>query len=795
MNIRFSDRLSYKQARNTVILAFLLGMTLSIAQISIDYLNEKQSIDSQVKAIIDITHNPASRIAYNIDSELAQELVTGLLESPIIISAEIVDNTRTTLAFAQREKTDSSYREISDLLFGRSREYREHLQVLHDPEEELGYLHLEVDTFAIGSAFLRRAGFTLFSGFVRTLVLSIILLVLFYFMLTKPLVKLIESISRRNPERDGPSPIPCPTGHEADEIGVLVAATNEHVSSIRANLKRRLAAEEQLQEHLSKLETVVEQRTADLSRANRQLVSSNAQLDKARSEAESMAHARSVFLANMSHEIRTPINGVLGMISLALEGDLPDKQRLQLETAYSSATILTQLLNDILDLTKFDSGNMVLEEIDFDLRACLEQSTRLLSENAAQKSLYLSIDIDPALPERLVGDPVRVHQLASNLLSNAIKFTEQGEVQVCAGFTYAAADRIRVTLEVNDTGIGIDHSVLSDILKPFTQADTATTRKYGGTGLGLSLCQRLTDAMEGTLEIDSTPGQGSTFRVVLPLKLSQPVVAPPAFPDDIAVEPILCLCHHGLMDSLEKHLSHWNIPHLSLGGEGATRSTVMGKQRYPLAIVESDESAALIRAQEPGIRIVRAALQRDLVAESELKPLGYDAQLTLPLQRNELFQLLADLMGYRISEAPIESVGIERNTQSLEVLLVEDNETNQRVAEAMLEHLGHRVTLCGNGKRALELSRVRAFDLILMDCNMPIMDGYETTRRMRQINGVRNLPIIALTANALSEDRQKCLDAGMSDYISKPFRKEELARTIDKWARQPSETATASSPA
>ncbi|WP_426416853.1 response regulator [Aestuariirhabdus sp. LZHN29] len=785
MNIRLSDRLSYKQARNTVILAFLLGTALSVAQISIDYLNEKQSIDSQVKAIIDITHNPASRIAYNIDSELAQELVSGLLESPIIISAEIVDNTRTTLAFSKREQTDSRYREISDLLFGRSREYREQLQVLHDPDEELGYLHLEVDTFAIGSAFLKRAGFTLLSGFIRSLVLSIILLVLFYAMLTKPLVKLIDSISRRNPERDGASPIPCPVGHEADEIGVLVAATNEHVSSIRANLKRRLAAEDRLQKHLSELESVVEQRTADLSRANRQLVSSNAQLDKARSDAESMANARSIFLANMSHEIRTPINGVLGMVSLALEGDIPSQQRQQLETAYSSATILTQLLNDILDLSKFDSGKMVLEQIDFDLRGCIEQAARLLSENAAQKSLYLSVDIDPLLPERVTGDPVRVHQLATNLLSNAIKFTEQGEVQLCVGFATEANDVIRVIIEVHDTGIGIDASVLDEVLKPFTQADTATTRKYGGTGLGLALCQKLTDAMNGKLEIESSPGQGSTFRASLPLTQGKQLVAAPTLPENLCIEPVLCLCQHGLLDSLGKHLSHWKVPHTSLGdNSGGKVKQAQFERNHTLAIVESDESALLIRQQDPEARIILAAPQRDQIAGPELKSRGYEAQLTLPLQRNELFQLLAGLMDYRLSDKAdnIETES-EPESSSLLMLLVEDNETNQKVAEAMLEHLGHRVILCSNGKRALELCRVRAFDLIFMDCNMPIMDGYQTTRRMRQINGVQNVPIIALTANALSEDRQKCLDAGMSDYISKPFRKQDLAAIIDKWSK------------
>ncbi|MCL6415784.1 response regulator [Aestuariirhabdus sp. Z084] len=785
MNIRLSDRLSYKQARNTVILAFLLGTILSIAQVWIDYINEKRSIDSQVRAIIDITHNPASRIAYNIDSELAQELVLGLLESPIIISAEIVDNTQTTLAFARRERSDSRYRDLSDILFGSSREYREHLQVLHDPDEELGYLDLKVDTIAIGSAFLKRAGFTLMSGFVRSLTLSFILLVLFYIMLTKPLVKLIDSISRRDPEHDDDA-IPCPYGHEADEIGVLVEATNQHITSIQGNLNRRLAAEDKLQKHLNQLESTIEQRTADLSRANRKLIASNELLDQARNDAESMANARSVFMANMSHEIRTPINGVLGMISLALEGNLPTQQRHQLETAYSSATILTQLLNDILDLAKFDSGKMTLEQIDFDLRNCIEQAARLLSDNAASKSLYLSIDIDPTLPERVVGDPVRVHQLTTNLLSNAIKFTEQGEVQLCVTYIDETQDGLTINIEVNDTGIGIDEDVLEDILKPFTQADTATTRKYGGTGLGLALCQKLTDAMKGSLEIESSPGHGSTFRATIPFAHSKALVAAPSFPERVNADAVLCLCQHGLIDTLEKHLAYWKIPHQSLSDPRGLQAHARQQQdtNYVLAIVESEENAKVVREFTPQISIIFAAPQRDLLAESELKTHGFDAQLILPLQRNELFHLLAGMMEYHVVHQPSDKTACESINASVDILLVEDNETNQKVAQAMLERLGHKVTLCSNGQHAIELCGAHRFDLVFMDCNMPLMDGYQATRQLRSLPSYQEIPIIALTANALSEDRQKCLDAGMNDYISKPFRKDELARSINRWGQQ-----------
>ncbi len=783
MNIKFTDRLSYKQARNTVFLAFSLGMILSLAQVWVDYDSEKRSIDSQVRAIIDITQNPASRIAYNIDSELAQELVSGLLESPIIISAKIVDNTDAVLAEATRHPEISNYRALSDLLFGLSHNYREKLQVFHDPDEELGFLEIEIDTFSIGSSFLRRSTFTLLNGFISVLTLSIFLLVLFYVMLTKPLVDLVHSISSSDPEKDRIDKIPCPVGHEKDEIGVLVNATNEHVDSIRANLRRRLDAETQLQQHLAKLESTVGQRTADLRQTNRQLTESNEQLDNARREAESMADARAVFLANMSHEIRTPINGVLGMISIALEGDLPEQQRKQLETAYSSGNILTQLLNDILDLSKFDSGKMTLEEIEFDLRESVEQVARLLSESAAKKSLYLSLDIEPNIPEKLMGDPVRINQLVSNLLSNAIKFTEQGEVQLYVNIQREDHDFIYINFEVSDTGIGIDQSVLEDILKPFTQADTDTTRKYGGTGLGLALCQKLADAMNGSLSMNSTLGQGSSFKASIPIKRSTNNFAPPILPPETDIKPILCLANQGLLDSLSKYLTYWDIPHLSLRKQtdiGALHSRKKLDQ-YSIAIIESSESCTLLHALMPQVKIIHAAPYRALLSHNELSLLGIDRQLSLPIQRNELLQILQHQMGAGKTKPQIMSQPTTTMNQHLNILVVEDNQTNQIVAEGMLLLLGHKTVLCNSGKQALQLCKENNFDLIFMDCNMPVIDGYQTTRNLRTSSPVRSIPIIALTANALSEDRQKCLDAGMNDYLSKPFRKEELAKVISKW--------------
>ncbi|EPN60795.1 sensor histidine kinase/response regulator [Pseudomonas syringae pv. actinidiae ICMP 19079] len=455
MDISLKNRLSFKQARLAVLIGFALGTLLSVAQIAIDYASEDASINREIQSLLEIIQNPASRIAYNIDAELAQELTLGLLHSPAVVSARLTDNNDTVLASVERATATGRYRVLSDWLFGESRQFQEKLHLNHVPDETIGTLYLTVDTFAFGSHFLQRAEITLLNGFVRSLALAGILTILFYATLTKPLVRVIRDLSSRDPRTVDQAKITCPPYHEQDEIGVLVATFNRQFETMSSEFSRRRAAEDRLTDHLNELENIVSARTNELKASNMRLRESNEELQIARSTALDMANARSAFLAHMSHEIRTPLNGLLGMLALSLDSPLSAEQRQQLMIAHDSGKVLVELLNDILDMSKFDAGHLEIERIPFDLGGLIEDTANLLSQNAAP-SVELTCLIAPDFPAMVTGDPTRVRQIVSNLLSNALKFTRFGRVDVRLTHHQDAASREhRVRIEVCDTGIGI----------------------------------------------------------------------------------------------------------------------------------------------------------------------------------------------------------------------------------------------------------------------------------------------------------------------------------------------------
>ncbi len=769
MVIPLSNRLSYKQARLTVVVAFILGTLLSLIQVSIDYANEDASIDREIHALQQISHNPAARIAYNIDSELAQELLLGLLQSPSVIRAEIIDSSGGTLASVSRPRAESRYRVFSDFLFRDSRLFEDPLFVSHAPDEPLGVLRIEVDTYPYGATFLNRAALTMISGFVRSLLLSALLLVLFYYTLTKPLVSLIHALS----EREGKSrhtPVACPGGHEKDEIGVLVNVTNHQLESISKEVDQRREAENRLTEYLGELENIVSARTAELKAANNRLLQSNADLDQAREQALHTAQLRSAFLANMSHEIRTPLNGLLGMVALASDGPLNDEQREQLNVARESGKVLMDLLNDILDLSKFEAGELQLESIPFDLASLAEECATLLSQNAAS-GVELCCLISPQLPAQLLGDPTRVRQIINNLLSNALKFTRQGKVTL-----ELRTNGRQVEIELSDTGIGIAEDAMQRIFQPFVQAAPGITRQYGGTGLGLALTRRLCEAMHGELQVESVQHKGSRFCARLPLATHTP---PPALPQLQGSVFALCPIDSGL----QRQLSLW----LSALGLRYQHSATLPETlpECDLLICNNPESLAALREKTSTPMILVSSYGHFLsqAASSALAPFQQIAQ---PLSRQTL---LSQLREHVLHQPKLQVVNeTQAPLPHAEILLVEDNPVNQMVAKGMLLKLGCRVCLAENGEEALQQLEQHRPDLILMDCNMPVMDGYEATQRIRQDGRWTDLPIIALTANALADERERCLKLGMNDYLAKPFRREDLISTLQRWLPPASDT-------
>ena len=766
MDIKFTHRLSYKQARLTVLVGFILGTLLSLLQIGIDYASEDASINREILSLLEISHNPASRIAYNIDAELAQELTLGLLRSPAIISAQLTDNNQTVLANVKRPELQSGYRMISDFLFGAKRQFEDRLYLDHLPNESLGTLRLEVDTYAFGSRFLRRAEVTLLNGFARSLILTGILLALFYVMLTKPLVRVIRELSGRDPRSAEPTTLECPGGHANDEIGVLVKVANQQFENIATEIQQRRNAENRLTDYLAQLEDIVSARTAELKAINARLSQSNQELEVARSTALDMAEARSAFLANMSHEIRTPLNGLLGMIALSLDGPLNAEQQQQLSIAHDSGKVLVELLNDILDLSKFDAGQLELEHIPFDLGSLIEDTANLLSQNAAP-SVELTCLIDPYFPALVLGDPTRVRQIVSNLLSNALKFTRFGRVDVRLS---TWKDGVRI--EVCDTGIGIAQEAQVKIFQPFTQAGAGITRQYGGTGLGLALTYNLCEAMQGRLTISSEVGFGSQFCAELPLPChTRAVIPPPLHGKVLAITNAVS----GLAELLESLLPVWGLTY-----EQRTLDDPLLGLSPDVIITDCPECLFGLRPAMTAPILLVTAYGSFMPGEeaTALAPLQQQAR---PLARNALYQnlrrtLLPDLT--TIDRARLESVPSQRRGR---VLLVEDNPVNQLVAKGMLGKLGCDVVVAAHGVEALDQLEHDEFDLVLMDCNMPVMDGYEASRQIRQSGRWPHLPIVALTANAMSEERERCRAAGMSDYLAKPFRREELAALLDQW--------------
>ncbi|MHB2061564.1 hybrid sensor histidine kinase/response regulator [Pseudomonas sp. SC3(2021)] len=766
MDIKFTHRLSYKQARLTVLVGFILGTLLSLLQIGIDYASEDASINREILSLLEISHNPASRIAYNIDAELAQELTLGLLRSPAIISAQLTDNNSNVLASVKRPELQSGYRVISDFLFGAKRQFEDRLYLDHLPNESLGVLSLEVDTYAFGSRFLRRAEITLFNGFARSLILTGLLLALFYVMLTKPLVRVIRELSGRDPRSAEPTSLICPGGHANDEIGVLVKVANQQFENIATEIQQRRNAENRLTDYLGQLEHIVSARTAELKAINARLSQSNEELEVARRTALEMAEARSAFLANMSHEIRTPLNGLLGMIALSLDGPLNAEQQQQLSIAHDSGKVLVELLNDILDLSKFDAGQLELEHIPFDLGSLIEDTANLLSQNAAP-SVELTCLIDPYFPALVLGDPTRVRQIVSNLLSNALKFTRFGRVDVRLS---TCNDGVRI--EVCDTGIGIAQEAQVRIFQPFTQAGAGITRQYGGTGLGLALTYNLCEAMQGRLTISSETGFGSQFCAELPLPCHTRALSPAPLHGKVLA---ITAASSGLAELLKSLLPAWGLEY----EQRTIEDSLLGLTPDVL-ITDCPECLFGLRPTLTAPILLVTAYGSFLPSEeaAALAPLQQQAR---PLARNALYQNLRRTL--QPDTAAFHDTRLETtpNVRRGLVLLVEDNPVNQLVAKGMLGKLGCDVVVAAHGAEALDQLEYHSFDLVLMDCNMPVMDGYEASRQIRQSGRWPDLPIIALTANAMSEERERCRAAGMSDYLAKPFRREELAALLDQW--------------